>query len=209
MICSSQLYQTFDSILLLSHGRALYSGPGSFAPAEHFARVASGTVAPYQQGYNVADYLLEIASDPPVALFQAPQTGSGNKIDIAIEVGHGMNGGEGIDGLVDATEKGILHEKRPTDGPSAEKTTGQWTASTSGPGLRYATTFLTQLEILSGREWKILRRYDPLQKEPTTWLTLFRVPWSEIKRYSSRTLLLLVCWAYSAVCIFASYHVFF
>ncbi|OBZ75973.1 putative ATP-dependent permease [Grifola frondosa] len=63
---SSQLYQTFDQILLLSHGRALYSGPGGFAPAEHFA--AQGIA--YKEGYNVADHLLDIASDPPVGLFQ-------------------------------------------------------------------------------------------------------------------------------------------
>ncbi|KAH9918371.1 ABC transporter [Epithele typhae] len=62
---SSQLYHTFDKVLLLAHGRALYSGPGGFAPAEHFA----GQGIAYKEGYNVADYLLDIASDPPVSLF--------------------------------------------------------------------------------------------------------------------------------------------
>lgn len=52
-ICSSQLYQKFDLVLLLSHGRALYSGPGSFAPTEHFATVGAGTVPAYQQGRKI------------------------------------------------------------------------------------------------------------------------------------------------------------
>ena len=69
---SSQLYHSFDQILLLAHGHALYSGPGGFAPAEHFT--ARGI--PYKEGYNVADYLLEVASDPPVALFQLSSTGT-------------------------------------------------------------------------------------------------------------------------------------
>src|SRR6266508_4548212 len=73
---SSQLYQKFDLALLLAHGRALYTGPGSFAPTEHFAAVAPGTVPPYQPGYNVAEYLLDVASDPPVALFTQPSSKS-------------------------------------------------------------------------------------------------------------------------------------
>lgn len=32
-----------------------------------------------------------------------------------------------------------------------------WKSLVSGQG--YATTFLTQFEVLAGREWKILRRY--------------------------------------------------
>lgn len=143
---SSKLYQTFDSILLLSHGRALYSGAGSFSPAEYFARVAPGTVPPYQQGYNVADYLLEIASDPPVALFQMS---SGTTENTANGVA-----GNHRDNLVDASEKGIL----PTENGCDEKAGS--VSSVPNQGLRsdYATTFLTQLQHLSGREWKILRR---------------------------------------------------
>lgn len=143
MVRSSQLYQTFDSILLLSHGRALYSGPGSFTPAQHFADVAPGIVPPYQQGYNVADYLLEVASDPPVALFQLHRTypdGSGS---------------------ANTSEKGLLRNEGGAHlnaDQLIEKSSNDRLSSTRGTKLRYATTFLTQLQHLSGREWKILRR---------------------------------------------------
>ncbi|KAJ7491144.1 hypothetical protein FB451DRAFT_1222203 [Mycena latifolia] len=136
---SSQLYQIFDSILLLSHGRALYSGPGVFAPAEYFARTAAGIAPAYQQGYNVADYLLEVASDPPVALFQL----------------HGANsspeeGDESEKSAARADGDSSLTEKRGASGPPGPiKSAGR---------SKYAATFLTQLEYLCGREWKILRR---------------------------------------------------
>jgi hypothetical protein len=140
MSFSSRLYHTFDSILLLSHGRALYSGPGSFAPAEHFAKLPPGTVQSCPEGYNIADYLLEVASDPPVALFQM-QNGS--------VTGNGMisKGGDN-DASVDA-EKGGLGPRRRGNGPALRR---------SESGSTYAATFLTQLQVLSGREWKVLKR---------------------------------------------------
>ncbi|KAJ7603493.1 hypothetical protein FB45DRAFT_960377 [Roridomyces roridus] len=127
---SSQLYQTFDTVLLLSHGRALYNGQGGLIPAEHFAQVASGIAPAYPQGYNVADYLLEVASDPPVALFQLS---SGNSPE--------------YDGSGKASTENSSSEKQPP----ARRTR-------AAGGSKYATTFLTQLQYLSGREWKILRR---------------------------------------------------
>ncbi|KAJ7460877.1 hypothetical protein B0H11DRAFT_2057212 [Mycena galericulata] len=129
---SSQLYQIFDSILLLSHGRALYSGPGGFAPAEHFATAAAGIAPTYQQGYNVADYLLEVASEPPVALFQLSTPEDGNRSE---------------KGPTPASEDSASAEKRAP--PGRTKT---------GRRSKYAATFLTQLQYLSGREWKILQR---------------------------------------------------
>ncbi|KAF7298507.1 ABC transporter protein [Mycena kentingensis (nom. inval.)] len=127
---SSQLYQTFDSILLMSHGRSLYCGPGGFAPAEHFAREAAGIAPAYPQGYNVADYLLEVASDPPVALFPSSQSSS-----------------------VAGTEL----EKRSAASSGRPEAPAPAFVSPAGE-TSYATTFLTQLQYLSGREWKILRR---------------------------------------------------
>ena len=121
---SSQLYQKFDLVVLLSHGRALYSGPGGFAPAEYFSN--AGTVAPYQKGYNVAEYLLEVANDPPVSLFQLRQSHSSEDIDA-----------------------GSKPEKELPFGPTARVDSSEH---------RYATTFLTQFQHLSGREWKILKR---------------------------------------------------
>ncbi|KAJ7891204.1 hypothetical protein B0H14DRAFT_3081531 [Mycena olivaceomarginata] len=132
---SSQLYQIFDSILVMSHGRALYSGAGGFTPAEYFAREAPGVAPPYPQGYNVADYLLEVASDPPVALFQL-QSGKAES--------------EGL-----TTPDNASAEKREISSQTvSEKTTPTAGRSKS----KYASTFLTQLEYLCGREWKILRR---------------------------------------------------
>ena len=98
---------------------------------------------PYPQGYNVADYLLEVASDAPVALFQnlarSPRGSTGG----------GSGNGSAVKGGDDAgaREKGVatLGEKR-----------GGWRALVQRT--RYAATFLTQLQVLSGREWKILRR---------------------------------------------------
>lgn len=123
---SSQLYQKFDLVVLLSHGRALYSGPGGFAPAEYFSN--AGTVAPYQKGYNVAEYLLEVANDPPVSLFQLRQP------HISSE---------------ESNDAGSTSEK---DAPVASIASGDTSEH------RYATTFLTQLQHLCGREWKTLKR---------------------------------------------------
>ncbi|KAJ7684484.1 hypothetical protein DFH06DRAFT_1073176 [Mycena polygramma] len=139
---SSQLYQIFDSILVMSHGRALYAGPGGFAPAEYFAREAPGVAPPYQQGYNVADYLLEVASDPPPALFQLQ---SGKSEDVL-----GSENGNSADEDRDSASA----EKRGMGSSSAVPEHATKPAGKS----KYSTTFLTQLQYLSGREWKILRR---------------------------------------------------
>ncbi|KAJ7221642.1 hypothetical protein GGX14DRAFT_430547 [Mycena pura] len=133
---SSQLYQTFDSILLLSLGRTLYCGPGAFSPADYFAREAAGIAPPYQRGYNVADYLLEVASDPPVALFQLPKAHSS---------GNGIGNGSALLN----EEKTIASEMSGAVEEPQTQSVGR---------AKYASTFLTQLQYLSGREWKILQR---------------------------------------------------
>jgi hypothetical protein len=132
-LCSSQLYQTFDLVLLLSHGHSLYCGPGSFAPVEYLAHSNAGVPA-YKQGYNIADYLLEVASDAPVALYQASPPVNGHSTP-----DHGS---------LDATEKGVTDRKA-----AAPMSRNKSAISTS-----YATTFLTQLQVVFGREWKILKR---------------------------------------------------
>jgi hypothetical protein len=149
---SSQLYHKFDLVVVLSHGRSLYSGPGSFAPAEYFSTVSPETVPPYQQGYNVAEYLLEIASDPPVSLFQMHQS----RTTIVPQE----------DGVEDR-----LHQSEPSENvlghPPDHGDANEKAASLlhSGPSRsvlnsrsEYETTFLTQLQYLCGREWKILKR---------------------------------------------------
>jgi ABC-type multidrug transport system permease subunit len=145
---SSQLYQTFDTVLVLAHGQTLYSGPGSFAPVEYFKRQA-GAIPQYQEGYNVADYLLEVASDPPVSLF--PMSGAPTQRTVV----PGSNNREPREGndSADVAEKGAVE----ANGLGVDKWETQ-SRSRSSPRGTYAATFLTQLEVLSGREWKILRR---------------------------------------------------
>jgi hypothetical protein len=137
MFYSSQLYQKFDILLVLSHGRSLYFGPGSFAPVNHFGELNNqGVPVPtYQQGYNVADYLLEVASDPPVALFRS----SNSLTSLRTE---NEKGGEGSN-----------------DAEKAFKIRAPRRKLSLIPGRQsYAATFLTQFEVLSGREWKLLGR---------------------------------------------------
>ncbi|KAF9009506.1 hypothetical protein BDQ17DRAFT_1348227 [Cyathus striatus] len=141
---SSQLYHKFDTILLLAHGRALYSGPGGIQPVEYMKSqgVKGGDDGEgYKEGYNVADYLLEVASDPPVGLFRVDDgnatRGSGSGNGSTHEKEDQRNSGEGH-----------VHDNLPgKEGRSGYSRRGT-----------YATTFLTQLQCLSGREWKVLRR---------------------------------------------------
>lgn len=142
--CSSQLYQKFDLVLLLSHGRALYSGPGSFAPTEYFSTVGAGTVPAYQQGYNVAEYLLEVASDPPVGLFQTQGTQQTLTTSIA-----------------EQRDNTSLSEMEKQQDGAAGSSYGKHKIRRMPGALwqsGYATTFLTQLQYLCGREWKTLKR---------------------------------------------------
>ncbi|KAG6876965.1 hypothetical protein C0993_011579, partial [Termitomyces sp. T159_Od127] len=141
---SSKLYQSFDSILLLSHGRALYSGPGGFAPSEYFARVASNIVSAYPPGYNVADYLLEIASDPSVSLFQISEKDQSTSTNDAL---YGECGNENA-------------EKKSSDSQVQAVLPGGFSSpamTSSKRHLKCATTFLTQFQVLAEREWKTLR----------------------------------------------------
>jgi len=116
-------------------------GLASFAPVHYFNQQAA--IPKYKEGYNVADYLLEVASDPPVSLFQmSSQTQS------AVVAGSN-NGGE-----ADIAEKGAI-QPNGLGGSKQDNIQHRYGSSLRG---RYAATFLTQLEVLSGREWKILRR---------------------------------------------------
>lgn len=119
----------FDQVVVLAHGRTLYTGVGGFVPVEHLA--GTGHAPPYTHGYNVADYLLEVASDPPLEMLSRDHT------LVTKEGGPGD--------VVDAVEKGMT---TPLNRPSRP-----WFE-----GGEYAATFLTQVQVLSGREWKVLRR---------------------------------------------------
>ncbi|KAH9034004.1 hypothetical protein EDB83DRAFT_2417076 [Lactarius deliciosus] len=117
---NSQIYQTFDRIVLLAGGHALYEGPGGLAPAEYFASRGS----PCTPGYNVADHLLDLAHTPPA---QQPDSPGLTKESGAIP-----------DVTVNQHERGSALRKLAQP--------------------KNAAAFLTQLQVLAGREWKVLRR---------------------------------------------------
>ncbi|KZT74033.1 hypothetical protein DAEQUDRAFT_720885 [Daedalea quercina L-15889] len=141
---SSQLFQCFDKIILLSHGRALYYGAGGLTPAEYF----SSRGIPYITGYNVADYLLDVASDPPVGLFQSVGGTANGSEEGKLNSGSGNGAGVDVEKVADASVPVLTSAESGQTGGRKRRV---------GAG-RCATTFLTQLEVLSGREWMILRR---------------------------------------------------
>jgi len=144
---SSKLYQLFDKVLVLSLGKTLYFGPGGLAPNVYFAQHGH----PAQPGYNVADHLLDIASEPTDGLLElisrksasrhsattmpGDQSISGPQGDFKVEPDSEKNG--------TATPKGTPHHIKLGSSPLMTS---------------YTTTFLTQLQVLCGREWKILKR---------------------------------------------------
>jgi len=136
---------TFSNVLLLSEGRTLYMGPGGLAPTSYFL---SQGLERCPEGYNVADWLLDIASDskgmPTSTVVHQHPSSSGLR-----------QRGEG---------SGIHESDDIATANSEEKLVESGNTSGSGEGQRlrggeYATTFLTQFEVLAGREWKTLKRY--------------------------------------------------
>ena len=128
-------------------------------------------VQPYQQGYNVADYLLEVASDPPVGLF-------GSRV--AIEPNTSEKPG------------------RVSNDSSDEKGRMEKAGKRNTSGTPYAATFLTQLQTLSGREWKLLRRFICFIR----LASLFDIVITGTRRYSLHMCVLQRSWACSAVSLF-------
>ncbi|PPQ63344.1 hypothetical protein CVT24_006717 [Panaeolus cyanescens] len=160
---SSQLYHKFDLVMLLTHGRSLYSGPGGFTPAQHFAN--TGLVPPCQQGYNVAEYLLEIANDPPISLFQFQNHQTQPSFTTT------MTGPDPNAAQETHSEKtDVASPEREASGTKPEtieypplNANGQGVVFQGGVNklrgrTQYSATFLTQLQYLCGREWKNLKR---------------------------------------------------
>ena len=112
-------------------------------------------------GYNVADYLLEIASDPPVGLFnlRSGYNMIATTSNVSVPQRHAESEKTGIPFITtdDDTEKDLIGENaQPIVNGQASHKIGHLMETSC------ATTFLTQLQVLSGREWKILKRYSSL-----------------------------------------------
>ncbi|KAG8788268.1 hypothetical protein FRC16_001422, partial [Serendipita sp. 398] len=149
---NSKIYQLFDKVLVLSRGKELYFGMGGLAPGDHFATRGY----PIQPGYNVADHLLDIASDPSEDLLEKSQRTSGSPTinQVTSDGRHPTNQNYSqtmvneIDGSTD-----------PEKGKPKEIEESHQTMPLGSPYLlaSYTSTFLTQLQVLCGREWKILK----------------------------------------------------
>jgi ATP-binding cassette, subfamily G (WHITE), member 2 len=141
---SSKLYMTFSHCLLLSRGHTLYSGPGGLSPAHHFA---SQGIERCPEGYNVADWLLEVASGPES--IRSASAFSLNNNTAGLRQRRGERTNLNVEAEENSHEKLVLGSRSNDIIPGVGR----------GRGGRYATTFLTQFEVLAGREWKNLRRY--------------------------------------------------
>ncbi|WWC88700.1 uncharacterized protein L201_003613 [Kwoniella dendrophila CBS 6074] len=176
---SSALYQSFNQVILLSKGKQLYFGKGGSEPLKYFEEKKGCSKCP--NGYNIADYLLEIAS---YENGNSPQSGSfangnfdrdssGETSSTNVEEEAAVNYHEIAINHSHLGRESPLNEKSITYPPSPPQTgvllSSQPNGSTSNiptaqqkwwkwPTSHCATTFLTQVEILSGREWKNLKR---------------------------------------------------
>jgi ABC-type multidrug transport system ATPase subunit len=169
---SSALYRAFDQVVLLANGRQLYVGPGGDRPAEFFAKQGR----PCPPGYNVADHLLEIASGTGDGLV----TGRDAYLSSSTGAAPGSSGESSeedeLSGRYTAdhsetpfAEKDLSGMTYPPHSLSKNGGGGDMAVSFNDdhsrngkrewwPRSHCATTFLTQIEVLSGREWRNLKR---------------------------------------------------
>lgn len=121
---------------------------------------------PCPSGYNVADWLLQVASEASVRLFQVALAAQRRELQ-ALEPGPAVHARSNLIPLADMGAPGpaavgggdvSAEHPAPSIGSTETKTKGGFVTTKTAGGDRYATTFLTQLQRLSGREWKILKR---------------------------------------------------
>lgn len=129
----------FDHILLLARGKCIYDGEGGPAAAQYFASKGH----PCPDGYNVADHLLEIASDAPPNNNEKGQESGGSR---SLEEEEKRDGSS--NGALQTDD--VAHPVLPKTGSRSRLRLSR--------NDTYATTFLTQLQVLSKREWTILKR---------------------------------------------------
>lgn len=159
---SSRLYQSFDTVLLLSEGKPLYFGPGGAAPASYFA--SKGYPCP--EGYNIADHLLEIASMSPAETVgeyhynssrpRGPVHSETEGYPLTPMETKPFSSGHGSPTTrIMSLDKEDLESSRMNSLPLNSHRHPQ---GISRADKTCATTFLTQFEVLSGREWRNLKR---------------------------------------------------
>ncbi|KAG8967053.1 hypothetical protein FRC03_010801 [Tulasnella sp. 419] len=142
---SSQLYQTFDDILVLAAGRTLYSGGGGHHPADYFA--SKGFPCPPM--YNLADHLLDLASSRPPTLDGSAPTRQGSTLAPVSEKHQNVEGTANVNG----------HVAETTRLPNWISGTGSGHLASSHPDSeQYETTFFTMVQTLCGRELMNLKR---------------------------------------------------
>lgn len=181
---SSALYHSFNQVCLLANGRQLYFGPGGNKAADFFKKQNR----PCPEGYNIADHLLEIASSSSEGLLSGPQAqmpiltsnGKSPQNKHTPSPSSRSTSHPSMDRSISASDKHLndmetpYAEKSyaypPANGLSREKSNDMNLADLGDegtakkrrwyqwPGTHCATTFLTQIEVLSGREWRNLRR---------------------------------------------------
>jgi len=168
---SSALYHSFDQVCVLASGRQLYFGPGGNRPAEFFAQQNR----PCPPGYNIADHLLDIATTSPEGLLHGSDAQVNGTLHSTPSGSSGpdKHSSDRSDKYLSDTPSG---EKNLNFGTSAypptlgrdraemnladlgDETTRQKRRWYNPPRTHCATTFLTQIEVLSGREWRNLKR---------------------------------------------------
>lgn len=160
---SSALYHMFDQVLLLAHGQQLYFGPAGHHPVDFFAEQGH----PCPADYNVADHLLDIASEPGLRLRTGVDAMIPSVTHTPYEASyHYSRASEG------RSERELPHNTSdeklsPNAGskypPGSNQVDLAQVSKASGKswfdaGNNPETTFLTQVAVLSGREIKNLKR---------------------------------------------------
>ena len=148
---SSKLYMLFDNVLVLSRGRTIYNGAGGLVPADHFTSKGY----PPQPGYNVADHLLDIASEPTDNILADSRT---LPVPLLRSVTSKLSGNDSDDPTNPKEKVNVAPESGPMTEPILPQENTPAVTSRMPYRSTYASTFLTQFQVLCGREWKILRR---------------------------------------------------
>ena len=184
---SSALYQSFDLVVLLAQGRQLYFGPGGNKAAEYFAAHGRLCPTGYNIAdhlLEIASAPLDGLPTGPAAIMSgdsssqadgqavngASTSSSGSEHDKQPSLDRAQNADAFYSPMTEKSQpmsyppQALLRDDRNgaggdidlaglgDDGHRANRES-KWL-----PRSQCATTFLTQLEVLSGREWRNLKR---------------------------------------------------